>query len=158
MFKLLWTLGDFLLICIQLIIKPYPVFQTSFILLSFLDIPREASRTFICSTLMWYVPKTELISFDTVVKNLNIIEWLVFIQTLVSYFIADYKYIMITRVCGITGSASVRRWVGYGFNSRPKPRHREKLYPLLLCQMSDIYSKSRGNALAPNRYNSIPYS
>ena len=28
-----------------------------------------------------------------------------------------------TRVCGITGSASARRWGGYGFNSRPKPRH-----------------------------------
>ncbi len=27
-----------------------------------------------------------------------------------------------TRVCGITGSASARRWGGYGFNSRPKPR------------------------------------
>ena len=29
---------------------------------------------------------------------------------------------VVTRVCGITGSASARRWGGYGFNSRPKPR------------------------------------
>ncbi len=28
-----------------------------------------------------------------------------------------------TRVCGITVSAFARHWGGYGFNSRPKPRH-----------------------------------
>ena len=27
------------------------------------------------------------------------------------------------RICGITGSTSTRRWGGYGFNSRSKPRH-----------------------------------
>ncbi len=27
------------------------------------------------------------------------------------------------RVCGMTGSAAARSWRGYGFNSRPKPRH-----------------------------------
>ena len=33
------------------------------------------------------------------------------------------QLLQVTRVCGITGSASARRWGGYGFNPRPKPCH-----------------------------------
>ncbi len=56
-------------------------------------------------------------------------------------------------VRGITRSASTRRREGDGFDALLKTL---KLHPLLLCQMCDIKSKNRGNALAPNRRTSLP--
>ena len=56
-----------------------------------------------------------------------------------------------TRIRGVTRSVSARRLEGDGYDAKAK-----KLYLLLLCQMRDINSMSRGNALAPNRHNSVP--
>ncbi len=56
--------------------------------------------------------------------------------------------------CSVIRSESARRPGGDGFNSRLKPQHKLKtlkLYPLLLCQMLDIYSMNRENVLVQNR-------
>ena len=67
---------------------------------------------------------TSLIGAKKITKNKEF-----FIENLLSKlcnFLSRILYLYVnllhTRVCGITGSASARRWGGYGFNSRPKPR------------------------------------
>ncbi len=49
------------------------------------------------------------------------------IQRRKEYFIQKINILplerVVTSVCGVTSSASPRRWGGEGFNSRPKPRH-----------------------------------
>ncbi len=42
----------------------------------------------------------------------------IILQVLLTIFVAKQ-----TRVCGITGSASARRWGDDGFKSQPKSRH-----------------------------------
>ncbi len=62
-----------------------------------------------------------------------------------------------TRVRGVTCSVSARRWEGdgsmLGLNRVIAKDVKRFTY---CCQMRDINSMSRGNALAPNRRNSAP--